>query len=289
MLFGMPVWYGDIRKGDYEPPFAKAKELGFDYIEFSVDHPVLRIIDGVRIAQIKELQERYGIGMAFHCPWNQQLADPRPEIREGSLKYIERCVDFSRNFSPLYVCFHMYASMGSWGAFPELRDDVISSAIEAAGKISGMGDTHSIPVLIENDPRARIGTIREIGLILDKNPGLKLCLDLPHVLLNNWALEQCGRDPEKSEISDWFSKFSQRINAVHINDVAIQDGGGLQEHLPLGKGVLGKDMPGICSLIDKSACEHIVPEVFFSDAKRTPVSAGELKASLDTVKQLIRK
>ncbi|MEE9406406.1 MAG: sugar phosphate isomerase/epimerase family protein, partial [Candidatus Aenigmarchaeota archaeon] len=286
MMFGFSQWYGDFRKGSWEERFKKAKEMGFDYIELSIDYPMTRLMDPIRIAKIKELMEKYGLKLAIHCSWVQYLADPRPEIHEGSLKYVESCMEIARQLDPLYFVFHMYGGPGT-ERFQEVHDDIIRTAIENAGKISSMGDMNSIPTLIENEPRVRIGTINEIGLILEKNPGLKLCFDICHHIRNNLNLEHMGRTSEKSDIGKWFQMFGDRIHTVHINDLVATEGGMMFDHLPLRDGIIAKQLPEICRMINKSACEHITLEVFFTDTKRTLASDEEVKASLDAVKRLI--
>jgi|GEM_PF-2370643 len=287
MMFGFPLWYGDFRKGDWEGRFRTAKEMGFDYIELSIDYPMTRLMDPIRIAKVKELLESTGLKLAMHFSWVQYLADPRPEIHEGSLKYVERCMEIARQFGPLYFVFHMYGQPGT-ERFQEVHDDIVRTAIDNAGKISSMGDMSSIPALIENEPRVRIGTINEIGLILEKNPGLRLCYDIGHHLRNNWELQQRGREKDASRIADWFSRFGSRLMTVHINDSVLMEGGIPRDHLPFRDGVIARQLPEICKMIKRSSCEHITLEVFYSDPNRqAPVSDEEVKASLDTVKKAI--
>jgi sugar phosphate isomerase/epimerase len=283
MLFGFALWYGDIRKGSWEERFSKAKEMGFDYIELSIDYPMARLMDPARIAKVKELMEKHGLKIAIHCSWVQYLADPRPDIHEGSLKYVERCMEIARQLDPLYLVFHMYGEPGTQ-EFQEVHDDIVRTAIENAGKISSMGDMNSVPALIENEPRIRIGTLNEISLILEKNPGLKLCFDICHHIRNNINLEQMGRASEKSGIEQWFQMFGDRMLTVHLNDLAATESGMLADHLPFRGGIIGKQLPELCRMIKQSSCEHITLEVFYADASRTRASDEEVKTSLDTIK-----
>ncbi|MEE9406252.1 MAG: TIM barrel protein, partial [Candidatus Aenigmarchaeota archaeon] len=155
MLFGATLWYGHFReKGlkGVEDWLKRVKGMGFDYVEFTPDYPLLKQLEPVRLQQFKELLESTGLKIAIHVPWDLWLADPREDVSEGSLQVVEKCMDLGKELDTLYILTHisMQQPLGlATLRFPEVKDDVIKTAVDVAGRISSMGDERSIPTLLE--------------------------------------------------------------------------------------------------------------------------------------------
>ena len=57
MMFGATLWYGHFRENGLkgvEERLKKVKGMGFDYVEFTPDYPLLRQLEPVRLHQLKE-------------------------------------------------------------------------------------------------------------------------------------------------------------------------------------------------------------------------------------------
>lgn len=289
MMFGFGLWYGHFRQRGLkgiEEWLGKAKGMGFDYIEFSPDYPVLRQLEPVRARQLNEMLESTGLKVAIHLPWDLHLSDPRPEIHDGSLQVVERCMDLARELGALYANFHIGMRPLNLATFhfQEVRDDVIRTSVESSGRIASMGDERSIPVTVENSLFPVGGKLSTIELVLEKNPGLKFCLDPGHVMIANWNVQAAG-ETGTEDIPAWFSRLGSRILTGHAHDVLSEKGRCPVDHLAFGKG--NSDIQGMLGSFRKTSCEHILLEVFHSDSNRTPISESELKSSLDMARRMI--
>jgi sugar phosphate isomerase/epimerase len=289
MMLGATLWYGHFRERGLkgaEERLHQAKSMGFDYIEFSPDYPLLRQLEPVRARQLAEMLESTGLKAAVHLPWDLHLADPRPEIHDGSLQVAERCMDLARELGALYANFHMGMSPLNLATFrfQEVRDDVIRTSVESSGRIASMGDERSIPVTIENVMFLSGGKLSHIEIILEKNPGLKFCFDPGHVMIANWNIQAAGEGGAE-ELPAWFSRLGSRMLTGHAHDILVEKGRCPIDHLAFGRG--SSDINGILGSFRKTPCEHILLEMFHSDASRNPITGDELKESLDIAKKAL--
>lgn len=287
MLFGATLWYGHFREKGLkgaEDWLRRVKGMGFDYVEFTPDYPLTRQLEPVRARQLNEMLESAGLKASIHVPWDIRLADPRPEINDGSMKIVEKCFELASSLGALYVNFHLALRWDELAtmAFQEVRDDIMSNAVMTAGTIARMGDERSFPVTVENHPTAWIGKLSQLELVLEKNPGLKFCFDPALALYANWYLQNRG-EPGTAEVQDWFRALGKRMYTIHLQDVLSSKGSGPYIHLAFGKGNM--DMQDILSQAKRTACEHITLEVFYSDTKSTPITDSELRSSLDIARK----
>ncbi|NIM44503.1 MAG: TIM barrel protein [Nitrososphaeria archaeon] len=277
MKFGTTVWYGRRPLG---PTFEAIHRLGFDYVEFSLDHPWPEGLSEKETDLLRTLEKEYDLKLAFHAPWaGLNLSHPRDELSTASLRVFERCLSFAGRFNPLYFNFHQ-STRASTFHFEEIQRRIMKRALTSTSTIVEIGKKHGFRVTIENNPTIFFGIPDHLKLAL-KVKDLKMCLDVGHVYVANWRIqkeETLGSRQEGHELEDWFSLFKERTLTVHLHDCRIKYNSEPWDHLVLGRGSL--DLDEIKRMIKGIDCGYVLLETYFSDERGTLATWEEIGENL---------
>lgn len=281
MKFAANVWYGDR---PLRFAFEMAHRLGFDYIEFSLDYPWPDRLTKEEIGLLGELEEEYGLGIAFHGPWaGKVIFHPRNEISNACLKVYEKCLKFAGKFSPLYFNFHQFGHVATSG-FKEIRKKIFDKALETTRTIVNLG--RGFPITIENNPGRIFGRPKDIKFLLDDIKDLNFCFDVGHAVVSKWEIQRGKSAPnEKLEVEDWLELFKDRILTVHLHDCLVKGNSRPVDHFVIGKGNL--DFESIARAIKKTSCKYVLLETFYRE-RGTYASEEDLKNNLKFCRSLIQ-
>lgn len=283
MKYGSPVWYGNR---PFKDAFKTLAKLGFDFVEFSIDYPLPEKLD----ESLGELTKEYGLELAFHAEWGGiNLAHPREEISQASLTIAKKCVNFVKDYEPLYLNFHVIADVPTL-KFPEVEEEVLKVGIRSLKEISEVCKKYHVPLAIENNPWFLFGVADHFDLIFREVKDVNLCMDVGHLVRVNHEIERVERWAKKSKsLRYWLNRFKEEVLAVHLHDCTLEDNE-VVDHLLLGQGEL--DLEEVCNYVRKSKCKYLVPEVYlFRERKRikelTLKHVAHLKNNLELCKFLM--
>jgi len=259
-MIGAPLWYGDR-------PYKKAVEvfydIGFDYVEFSLDYPLPNGLDDLNVVR------NVGIELAFHAPVDIFLAHPRDEIFESSLKVFERCMRVASRFEPVYFNFHLFHSTTTH-IFPEVKEKIRENGLKACRVAVELSEDLGFPVCLENN-----GIFDDLFLSIE---GLMLTLDIGHIAVKKLRKGESYID----EIREFVRKFDRKILVCHIHNVDTKT---FSDHISLLSGDL--DLKEIVSIIGTR--KFYLIETFWKDGcRKKKADADSLSDDLKFLRDLLR-
>jgi sugar phosphate isomerase/epimerase len=226
-------------------------ELGFDYLELSMDPPMAH--HGTIREQKQALSrtlERKGLGLVCHLPAFLNPADLTPALRETSLKEILSSLKVAAALGPLKVVLHpSYYT----GLSVMVMDQARSYALASLRTIVNQAEALGLILCIENlFPRLRSLTDPEhFREIFDRFPSLRMTLDIGHAHIGSGA---------RNKAIDFINEFPDRIAHVHASD----NFGKEDNHLPIGAGNV--DYPAVIRALKQMGYDDTVTlEVFAKD------------------------
>lgn len=280
MKFGRNVWYNNR---PLEKIFEKTSNLGFDYIELSLDFPWPEGFTEKEIRLLENLKEEFGLELAFHGPWaGKQPAHPRDEISRASLEIYKKTLKFAEKFSPLYLNFHQYVEVAT-DKLEEIQKLILKKFFNSTKEILSFA---KFPVTIENMPNLWFGLPSQFKSLLEIE-NFNLCLDVGHA-----AIVKCFQEKEfkssrkeKFELKDWIENFKDKILVVHLHDCLIEEEKEPIDHIPIGEGSL--NFEEISASIKKTNCKYILLEIFRLKNFK-PITEKALKESLEICRSWFR-
>lgn len=269
MHIGLPWWIG---AGPPEEGIDEAAELGFDFVEISLDAPWPDELDALSLA---DRADDAGVWLGFHAPWRTQaLAHPREELAQAAREVAQSCVATARAAEAAHVVFHVDAR--AFGSFP--RNDVVQHGIESAhaslrALSRSAGD--ELAILVENTSPP-VGTAAELATFLDPLPEVGFCLDPGHA-----AIVALG-DPEVPafEPEAWTDALGDRLDLLHLMDFVETDAG-VRDHLLPGGGEA--DWEAIVEAARAVGCDRVLVEAFYADPQRGEIGADDWRKACERV------
>lgn len=140
--------------------FAKAAEHGFDSVELFFPGP-----DTVPIAEILELQDTHGLGIAAvgtgagMVKHGLSLTDPDPDKRAAALDFILKMVDFGGQLGAPAILGSM---QGKWGGDVS-RDTALDWLAASLRTISEAAAKHEVPFIYEPLNRYETNLLNRVG------------------------------------------------------------------------------------------------------------------------------
>ncbi len=266
MKFGYPFWYGD---GSIKKHAEIARNLGFDYVEFSLNYPWPEKLSQSDNLLLKNLKEDYNLDIAFHAPLGGiDLCYPRKDIYEVSFKILSESIKFAKSFSPLYFNFHLATDIPTWKC-ADIRKEFVERAQHAASQIVKIADGCGIQLTLENNSKKMFSDIREIKPFLHNN--LKFCLDAGHA-----ARASNGKI---GKIFEWIKAFRKEILVLHLHDASSET-----DHLSLGEGNLPFEK--ILKSVKKTSCKYILIELQRGSKGRN-ITEEDFKNGLNCCKKFL--
>jgi sugar phosphate isomerase/epimerase len=248
--YGLPVWYGNIDSIDEE--IERARRLGFDYVEISLDFPLPEILGKREIAKILATGRKNRISFAFHAPpAGLEIGSPRTEIRKAATDFTIGLMRWTKRFKPLY--FNLHGDAG--------EDDVVGNelgeltALAACAKscmeIKKAGKRMGIVPTFENTPDPLFGLSSSVDAVLSS--GMALCFDIGHAeIVNEISTEALGK--EDRPLKKWVSLHGARMRAIHFHNIKRGS-----DHFPLFSGDI--NMEKSFKLLSGSAAKFMTIEI----------------------------
>jgi len=260
MMIGAPLWYGGR---PYRKVIEALHDIGFDYVEFSLDYPLPDGLDDLNVA--KEI----GIELAFHAPIEIFLAHPRDEIFKASLKVFERCMEATSKFEPVYFNFHLFHSTTTH-IFPEVREKIRENGLKACKVAVELSKELGFPVCLEND-----GILDDLFLSIE---GLMLTLDIGHI-----AVKKLRRGEDYiREIKEFVKRFDRKILVCHIHNVDLRT---LNDHISLSSGDL--NLREVVSILGSR--KFYLIETFWKDGyRKEKADVDSFREDLKFLKELLK-
>lgn len=278
MEIGTPIWYGDK---SLEKAFRRAKRLGFDYVEVSLDYPWYpnRKLNEL----LMKLKEEYKLSLAFHLPILElNLCHPSNEISTPALKTCMKFLSSLTPLNPIYINLHFLALLLTQ-KFEEIWKEVIERAKEVAIELHKFSKSHGISLTFENGSKGGLRKISDFKFLPKRN--LNLCLDLGHAVVVGYQENQKKLKMVRL-LRHWVDKFREIIYVIHWHDVAMVKNE-IRDHLVLGSGMM--NLKEVASLIKEVDCEHILLECFYSlkGGKIVSAKTTDLKNNLKICRELL--
>jgi len=224
MRIGFPIWYG---YGDrLQKMISEAADVGFDYIEVSLDYPwpfrgAYRLEDVIRDAF------DHGLSIAFHAPWRDiRLASPISEVRKTSVKAFEEFMAKVSRYSCDYVVVHL-SSDQAVDRIPQIREEYIASAVKSVKEILSLESLSSLKIVFEN-VREDLDTFKRIV----SEAGSEVCLDVSHAIC--LAARSSKKNKLDEEVKRWIRELGSLIRVMHFSGLRFM-GNWVRDHVIIPK------------------------------------------------------
>ena len=243
---------------------ASAAEMGFDYLELSMDPPRAHheVVRKERKALVQAL-ERAKMKLTCHLPIFVNPADPTPSLREASLNEMLESLAVAADLKPLKVVIHPSTFRGPslWAI-----DQLSRYARKSFEAIVQKADDLGLCLCLENLFPA-LNSLADPDDFIDvfnRFPTLKMTLDIGHANI---------RSGKGCKSVDFIERFSDRICHIHASD----NFGKGDDHLPIGTGTV--DYPRIVTALKGIGYQETVTfEVFSRDRDYVRISKEKFAA-----------
>ncbi len=237
-------------------------ELGFDYVELTLDPPEAtpqKILSQKRL--IRELLNRYRIGMTGHLPtfvWTSDLYD---SLRKASLQENVEALEAATELGIEKVVLHPGYITGM-GKF--VIDKAKRYGLESIEAILKKANSLGMTLCIENMfPQSLFLTQpHEFQEVFEIFPEIRLALDIGHANLGG----------DRNRALEFIQRYGYRIGHIHAND----NFGKEDNHLPIGAGIIDFERI-IKALKETSYDETMTIEVFSKDRDYLRMSKEKMK------------
>ncbi len=197
----------------------KAKRLGFDYVDLTLEPPGAGV-ESFRLDAVRRALESTGLGIVGHTGWHLNAEAAYPEVRRGvgdSLLWA------ARHFASLGARIFTYHIHGACAKYIGLAHAIRSQA-EVLKRVSGEASAMGLTLVLEHVSGGP-EQFEILDGLFEKVPALGFHLDVGHANLAP------GRENATAE---FLGRYGDRLRHVHFSD----NRGGHDDHLPLGVGTV---------------------------------------------------
>lgn len=243
-------------------------EMGFDYVELTMDPPEAtpqKILQQKRM--IRELLNRYGMGIVGHLPTFLWSADLYESLRKVSLQENFDAMEAGAELGIEKMVLHPGYITGM-GKF--LMDKAKGYAFESIEAILKKARSLGISLCIENMfPQANfLHQPHEFQPVFEAFSEILLALDIGHANLGGG----------KNKSFEFIHLYGYRIGHVHAND----NFGKEDSHLPIGAGII--DFERILRGLKETQYDSTLTlEVFSRDRDYLKLSKEKIKKMWETL------
>jgi len=280
---GINLWYKDAK--NISVILAKAVELGFNHAEISVDYP-FGIEDDKPFKDMCRHVREHGLTLSIHAPWHEiNLASPLPEVREASIKVIERVLRLAYQAESIYVVLHVTSAQPICKSQAH-RHRCISSAIEAVNKLSTVAEQLGLFLAIENVGDPCCGRIDQYSPIVSESRAYA-CIDIAHALLHESNPRELIKDSSSyaTILSNWIESVGRdKVLATHVHSV-VERNGRLDPHNIPDESLL--DLKALSKVIARSGVKYVIFEAF-KNLQGKPLDVLELAKPLNKLRSWLR-
>ncbi|MEW5693264.1 MAG: TIM barrel protein [Candidatus Hydrogenedentota bacterium] len=202
MRFGFCIHFGlkDIIKA-----IKKAKRLGFNYVDITIDHPTMMEVD---VREIKRLLKDYEMEIGIQTPWETIfLASSWEECIRGNLEVIDRCFSFGEKIGSKYLNVHIREDFGNflniWNLTEEKKQLMTETLKEIVSRYSNK------MIVTAETPGSSIFSVPENFNSIIRESGCDVCIDTGHI----W---QSTKNNYKKFVH-WFNILNDKIKVIHLS------------------------------------------------------------------------
>jgi sugar phosphate isomerase/epimerase len=151
-------------------------DLGMEFIDLTLEPPAAASwrIDAVAV---RRAVESYGMPVVGHTAWYLPMASSIPELREGAVAELRRCLYKFAEIGAKWMNIHPDRNT-PWHS----RDYFISGNVESLEKLMPDVEKSGVGLMIENLP-GDYNSAPQLVELLDRVPNLGLHLDIGHANL----------------------------------------------------------------------------------------------------------
>jgi sugar phosphate isomerase/epimerase len=231
-------------------------DLGLEFIDLTLEPPAAPSWS-VDASRIRALLERNRMAVVGHTAWYLPIASAIPEIRNGAVAELRRCL-------------YKFAEIGAkWmNIHPDRHTPWHDRRFFIQGNLSSLerllpdSEKSGVGLMIENLP-GDYNSAAQLGELLDPLPQLGLHLDIGHANLQ----------VPFNTTEEILQAYGSRLRHVHLHD---NKGGNLDLHLPLGTGTVDLYM-AVMALQNCRYDGTITLEVFTPDKRHLIYSRDVLR------------
>jgi sugar phosphate isomerase/epimerase len=191
-------------------------EMGMDFIDLTLEPPAAASWK-VNTTEIRRAIERRGMGIVGHTAWYLPMASSVPELRQGAMAELRRCLYKFAEVGARWMNIHPDRNT-PWHS----RDFCIAGNIQTFETLLPDVAKSGVGLMIENLP-GDYNSAAQLGELLDRMAQLHLHLDIGHANL---------RVPANTT-EEILKAYGARLRHVHLHD---NKGGDADLHMPLGTG-----------------------------------------------------
>ena len=224
--------------------------------------------------QFREESAEHDLGpWVIHASYLVNLATPKEDLREKSIRSLQREVDAAATLGVEYVNTHLGAHTGA---------GVRQGLENAASALDELEVPEGVTVLVESDAGSGTklgGEFEHLATVLgESDRDLEVCLDTAHAFAAGYDLSTPGGvDGTVEEFDDVVG--CENLVCVHLNDSKHGCGSNKDEHAHVGEGLIGEN--GMEAFVNHGAVRD-VPLVL-----ETPTEDGKGFAwNVDRVREL---
>lgn len=264
---GFSLWYGNR---DKKRLLESMREIGFDYVEISLDYPWPYEQD---FQDIVKKAYNLGFKIGFHGPWRDlRLASPINEVAEASRKVVKKVIENISHFEPEYFNLHLISEEITFDG--KVVEKIVKRANETIRFLEDLSNEFSIVITLENNPHGHFACPTYFAQV--SLGSLEFCLDVGHAIIAYYNAGETSYTP-LGVISDWINIVGKdKIYVVHLHDV-IRKNESYVNHYFFGLGIL--DLKEISKFVcEKTNVQYILFETFRKnrDNKAKPLKENEV-------------
>jgi sugar phosphate isomerase/epimerase len=193
-------------------------DAGMEFIDLTLEPPASASWE-VDTRAVRRALERHRMGVVGHTAWYLPMASAIPEVRQGAVSELRRCLQKFAEIGAKWMNIHPDRHT-PWHP----RRFYIEKNIESLRQLLPDVAKHGVGLMIENLP-GDYNSAPQLGELLDAMPELGLHLDIGHANLQ----------VPQNTTREILAAYGKRLRHVHLHD---NKGGNADLHLPLGAGTV---------------------------------------------------
>jgi sugar phosphate isomerase/epimerase len=207
------------------------------------------------------------MGVVGHTAWYLPMASSIPEVRQGAVAELRRCMYKFAEIGAKWMNIHPDRHT-PWHP----REFYIEGNIESLEQLLPDSQKCRVGLMIENLP-GEYNSALQLGEILDRLPEVYLHLDVGHANLM----------VPRNTTREILEAYGHRLRHVHLHD---NKGGSADLHMPLGTGTV--DLREAVRAIQKCGYDSTITlEVFTPDTRHVTYSRDLLRSVWNEVQEEI--
>ena len=233
----------------------RASELGFDFLDLTLEPPACRAAD-VNAPRVRVALESHHLSVVGHTAYYLPFASAFDRIQSAAVEEAIACLHVFAAVGADRMNVHLDCRVPGYGA-----DYVNVRNIAAVGRVDAAAEPLGIRVMVENGEG---DSAESLAPVLDALPRVALHLDIGHANINT-----PGR---KSHALGFLERYGARLAHVHLSD----NKGRSDDHLAIGAGTIDwkRELRGLKA---SGYDDTITLETFYGDTELTRYSLHKVR------------